>query len=93
MIILAKKKTVVKETSNCKKREEVVEEVDDVAKGISTVAKEISSSSRRTVDRPGRPSAEAAERSTGRSTVVHTHAQETCTGIAVDRPGRPTESA
>ena len=35
-----------KEPLLCRKREEVVEEVDDVAKGISTSAKEISSSSR-----------------------------------------------
>jgi len=43
----------------CRKREEVVEEVDDV------ISSQRNQHSRRTVDRPGRPSAEAAERSTG----------------------------
>ena len=68
------------EVENCRKREEV-EEVDDViAKESAAAAEGISSKSRRTVDRSGRPSAEAAERST-----VHKHAR----GVAVDRPGRP----
>ena len=47
------------EVENCRKREEVVEEVDDV------ISSQRNQHSRRTVDRPGRPSAEAAERSTG----------------------------
>ena len=81
------------EVENCRKREEV----DDViAKEISTAAEGISSNSRRTVDRSGRPSAEAAERSTG---PVDRRAQ-TCTGHSGRPqkesgrpPGRPTESA
>ena len=77
----------------CRKREEVDEDQHKSTRISTAASKGISSNSRRTVDRSGRPSAEAAERSTGRSTVVHTHAQQTCTGIAVDRPGRPTESA
>ena len=60
------------EVENCRKREEVVEEVDDVVKESAAAARGI----RRTVDRSGRPSAKAAERSTGS---VDRRAQ-TCTG-------------
>ena len=49
----------------CRKREVVEEVDDDIAKEISTAAEGISSNSKGTVDRSGRPSAEAAERSTG----------------------------
>ena len=46
--------------------------------------------SRRTVDRSGRPSAEAAERSTARSTIVHDRAQQTCRGY-IGRPALSTD--
>ena len=68
---------------NCRKREEVVEEVDDV---ISSQRKQ---HSRRTVDRSGRPSAEAAERSTGPIDRRARHAQQTCTGYC-SQPARST---
>jgi len=53
-------------------------------------SKGISSNSRRTVDRSGRPSAEAAERSTGPVDRRAQHAQQTCTGYC-GRPARSTD--
>ena len=73
-----------KASSVCRKREEVEEVDDDIAKEISTAAEGISSNSRGTVDRSDRPSAEAVERSTG---PVDRRAQ-TWTG----RSGRPARS-
>ena len=78
--------------------EEVVEEVDEEKKEIQNSAAAEKQQNRETVDRPGRPSAEAAARSTGPvDRRARRHAQ-----VAVDRPsrsqdeigrpgGRPTE--
>ena len=69
------------EVENCRKREEVVEEVDDVVKESAAAARGIS---RRTVDRSGRPSAAAADRSTGPVDGRAQHAQRSS--------GRPVRS-